>query len=121
MCLTARRNQLLKVEEIDLKFSFRLPRNQEWEYAATCIDNKSDSSHLFGGPHPKDWFENNYLAKYGQVIEVNHLQLKDRTSDGHFYTSPVAYYAPNKFGLYDLSGNVSEWLSEGISQIYENH
>jgi formylglycine-generating enzyme required for sulfatase activity len=25
------------------------------------------------------------------------------------YTSPVAYFAPNSYGLYDMAGNVEEW------------
>ncbi len=115
--LTIRINEFLESEGIDLKLKFRLPSNPEWEYAATCIADKSDNRHLYGWPHHLKWHEDNYLANYGNVIDVNGIQLKDLASDGHFYTAPVGSYAPNKFGLYDMSGNVSEWLTDGLTQI----
>ena len=37
------------------------------------------------------------------------------------YTSPVSQFAPNRFGLYDMAGNVYEWCLDAHAPDYYRH
>ena len=78
--------------------SFRLPTEAEWEYAAR------------GGPHHKDgllYAGSNKLKEVGWFEDNSHLETK-----------PVGLKRPNQLGLYDMSGNVWEWMQDLYSGDY---
>jgi formylglycine-generating enzyme len=78
----------------------RLPTLDEWEVAS-----RANSKDYFFWGNSRD-----SLKKYSNVWYGNTHLTKD-SSDGYIFTSPVASFAPNAWGLYDLYGNVFEFCS----------
>jgi formylglycine-generating enzyme required for sulfatase activity len=87
----------------DDKYLYRLPTEAEWEY---CCRGGHSSSQPFGVGDGRVLsslaanFDGNY--PYGGAGKGAFLQAP----------RPVASYAPNAFGLYDMHGNVSEWCAD---------
>ncbi len=90
---------------------FRLPTEAEWEYAARS-----------GGKREK-WAGTNSRAelyRYANFCDSS-CDLKWKTSnqdDGYRFTAPVGSFKPNGLGLYDMSGNVYEWVEDWYDKDY---
>ena len=86
---------------------FRLPTEQEWEYAAR--GGKKLAPYPWGGP---------YLRNTKGCLLANFKPGRGNyPEDGGFYTVRADAYWPNDYGLYCMAGNVSEWTSTAF---YEN-
>jgi formylglycine-generating enzyme required for sulfatase activity len=77
---------------------YRLPTEAEWEYCA-C----GGEEHFFSGSDNVD-----EVAWYGAAFK----NLGSNTDS----TQPVGEKKPNGFGLYDMSGNVCEWVWDALLQ-----
>lgn len=94
-------NNLSSYSSSPSDYSFRLPTNDEWEYSASRnIYSSTNSSYPWGDTI--DSFHANYFNSDYPLL-----------TNGVNGLSGVGYFSNFKspFGLYDMSGNVSEWVS----------
>jgi len=100
--------------------AYRLLSESEWEYAARGQSSPGSYPRYFFGDDEKD------MCRYGNVADQTAKQKisgsKDWTvfscSDGYAYTSPVGSFRPNAFGLYDMHGNLWQWVEDCYSDSY---
>jgi formylglycine-generating enzyme required for sulfatase activity len=85
--------------------SYRLATEAEWEYAAR--DRGKAYKYGWGNGEPSGNIADMSAQKYLSIQNI--WQGYD---DGYAYTSPVGRYKPNSLGLYDMSGNVYEWVED---------
>ena len=94
----------------------RLPSEVEWEYVASSgvrekiypWGNTVKLGRFLGNVADKSLM--NYLInKWGNYDGYNFIADYD---DGFGVLAPVGSYEPNEFGLYDISGNVSEFVAD---------
>jgi sulfatase modifying factor 1 len=81
----------------------RLPTEAEWEFAAR--------GGLAGKPFVwGEKFKPN--GKWMANTHQGHFPEQDTGSDGFIGLAPVAQFAPNGYGLYDMAGNVWQWTAD---------
>jgi formylglycine-generating enzyme len=87
---------------------YRLPTEAEWEYA--CRAGTQTVFH-FGNRLSSTQANFNGHFPHGGGDEGPYLQQ----------TAKVGSYQPNRFGLYDMHGNVAEWCSDWYDPDYYSH
>ncbi len=113
--------------------AYRLPTNQEWEIAvaggAEEESMQSPSSRAASEiesifPWEGQWPPPTGVANYADA-SLN-AQFPKRTfiegyTDGFPTTAPVMSFQPNTLGVYDLAGNIQEWMGDWPNAGQENN
>ena len=86
------------------KLGFRLPSEAEWEYSARA------------GTKTEFYWGNKVTGKEANFCDSTcEMNIREpRVSDRFRHTAPVGSFPPNPFGLYDMSGNVGEWVQDWL-------
>jgi len=108
------------------KYSYRLPTEAEWEAAARGGNPKAvEWTYTFSGsPSPADTDYTERCNRGMDRVGWYDFNLWDGSSaggsNGVHGTHQVGLKLPNSLGIYDMSGNISEWCYDIYSEAINN-
>jgi len=91
--------------QIATNYVYRLPTESEWEYA--CRAGTTTAFYLGSALHSG---QANFYGTAEYDAAVGHISNPSGVVVGA--TTPAGSYAPNRWGLYDMIGNIWEWCQD---------
>jgi len=109
--------------------AYRLPTESEWEYAALALVGDREYN-AYRGKKKYPWSgeytrsqkrrtEGDQLANF-KLGKGDYGGIAGWSDDGADITIQVKSYPPNDFGVYDMAGNVSEWVADVYRPIVDD-
>ena len=108
---------------------YRLPTESEWEYAALALKENREFN-VYRGRKKYPW--SGQYTRSGETKILGDQLANFKNSDGDYggiagwsddgadITNAVKSYAPNDYGLYDMAGNVAEWVADVYRPIVDD-
>ncbi|MGB3606267.1 MAG: gliding motility lipoprotein GldJ [Psychroserpens sp.] len=108
---------------------YRLPTEAEWEYAALGL-SELRSFNVYRGRKKYPW-DGQYTRSGSRKTRGDQLAnfkqgkgdyggIAGWSDDGADITGQVMSYEPNDYGLYDMAGNVAEWVADVYRPIVDD-
>ncbi len=110
----------LTMEDGVLQPSYRLPTEAEWEYAALALVGNTAGENIndrklypWNGTSTRNGNKGGYQGEILANFKRGRgdlMGVAGKLNDNAAPTAPVVSYMPNDFGLYNMGGNVNEWV-----------
>jgi len=101
---------------------YRLPTEAEWEYAAQALIGTQWLEELQTHQRIYPWDGHALRNPYGKQMGLflanfkrgrgDYAGIAGRLNDGALITNYIYEFPPNDYGLYNMAGNVSEWVMD---------
>ena len=88
---------------------YRLPTEAEWAWTARVVGRQQVLKYPWGDEMPPLKGSGNYADQSAENLLGN---IVSGYNDGYIVTAPVGSFVANNKGIFDLGGNVSEWVHD---------
>ena len=88
---------------------YRLPSEAEWAWSARTDGSGNQLKYSWGSELPPT----EKAGNFADISSQSYLgEILFDYNDGYLATAPVASFKPNQYELYDMAGNVAEWVHD---------